>query len=107
MSATTDPMPNEAQPATIMGRYQQVLRHRYLLMGALVIAILASLLLDFTLGPSGLPLDTLWQTLIDPASANAGTRGDRVGHSSAVCADGAAGRHGAGPGGGGDANHPQ
>ena len=32
------------------------------------------MLLDFTLGPSGLPLDTLWQTLIDPASADAGTR---------------------------------
>ena len=57
-----------------MARPPGTVYHRYLLMGALVIAILASLLLDFTLGPSGLPLDTLWQTLIDPASANAGTR---------------------------------
>lgn len=40
----------------------------------LVIAILASLLLDFTLGPSDLPLKTLWQTLIDSVSANPGIR---------------------------------
>jgi iron complex transport system permease protein len=74
MSTATDPMPQDEKSAAIMGRYQLVLRHRYLLMLALVLAILASLLLDFTLGPSGLPLSTLWQTLIDPANANAGTR---------------------------------
>lgn len=43
-------------------------------MFVLAIAILASLLLDFTPGPSGLPLKTLWQTLIYPASANPGIR---------------------------------
>jgi iron complex transport system permease protein len=74
MSTATDPMPQEGKSAAIMGRYQLVLRHRYLLMFALVLAILASLLLDFTLGPSALPLGTLWQTLIDPAHADAGTR---------------------------------
>ncbi|STU97960.1 iron(III) dicitrate transport system permease protein FecD [Klebsiella pneumoniae subsp. pneumoniae] len=36
--------------------------------------IVASLLLDFMLGPSGLPLQSLWQTLTDPASADPGTR---------------------------------
>ncbi len=60
--------------STISGRYRLVLRHRYWLMLALALAILASLLLDFTLGPAGLPLNALWQTLIDPAQADAGTR---------------------------------
>ncbi|WP_369938657.1 FecCD family ABC transporter permease [Mangrovibacter phragmitis] len=58
----------------VMGRYQKVLYHRYWLLGVIVLAILASLLLDFTLGPSGLSLGTLWHTLIDPSSANPGTR---------------------------------
>lgn len=74
MSTATRTPPGSQQSAVIMGRYQLLLRHRYWLLAALVVAILASLLLDFTLGPSGLPLATLWQTLIDPAQANAGTR---------------------------------
>jgi iron complex transport system permease protein len=74
MSVTTDSIVTDTRPDVIMGRYQQVLRHRYWIMALLVIAILASLLLDFTLGPSGLPLQTLWQTLIDPASASPGVR---------------------------------
>ncbi|WOY02462.1 FecCD family ABC transporter permease [Dickeya fangzhongdai] len=45
-----------------------------MVMAVLVIAIVASLLLDFVLGPSGLPLDVLWQTLTDPANADAGSR---------------------------------
>ncbi len=57
-----------------MGRYQNIVRHRLLVMGVLVLAILGCLLLDFTMGPSGLTLSSLWQTLIDPASADAGTR---------------------------------
>lgn len=57
-----------------MGRYQHILRHRLLMMGALALAILGSLLLDFTMGPSGLSLSSLWQTLLDPAAADAGTR---------------------------------
>lgn len=53
MSVTTDPIATDTRPDVIMGCYQQVLRHRYWIMALLIIAILASLLLDFTLGPSG------------------------------------------------------
>lgn len=57
----------KGQPdAGVMGRYQHILRHRLLMMGALALAILGSLLLDFTMGPSGLSLSSLWQTLLDP-----------------------------------------
>ena len=76
MSVSVD----SAQPADhtppdgAMGRYHRVLRHRLLIMGGLLLLILASLLLDFTLGPSGLSLSTLWQTLISPESVDAGTR---------------------------------
>ncbi len=76
MSVSTDPMTEaKGQPdAGVMGRYQHILRHRLLMMGALALAILGSLLLDFTMGPSGLSLSSLWQTLLDPAAADAGTR---------------------------------
>ncbi|MGQ6291290.1 FecCD family ABC transporter permease [Serratia sp. IR-2025] len=76
MSVSTDPMTDaKGQPdAGVMGRYQHILRHRLLMMGALALAILGSLLLDFTMGPSGLSLSSLWQTLLDPAAADAGTR---------------------------------
>ncbi|MBP2198413.1 MULTISPECIES: FecCD family ABC transporter permease [Pantoea] len=57
-----------------MTHYHQVLRQRMLLIGVLVLAILASLVLDFTLGPAGLSLHTLWQTLTQPDSVDAGTR---------------------------------
>ncbi|HGE8493424.1 TPA: FecCD family ABC transporter permease [Serratia marcescens] len=76
MSVSTDPM-TEAKgqlDAGVMGRYQHILRHRLLMMGVLALAILGSLLLDFTMGPSGLSLSSLWQTLLDPAAADAGTR---------------------------------
>lgn len=76
MSVYTDPMTEaKGQPdAGVMGRYQHILRHRLLMMGVLALAILGSLLLDFTMGPSGLSLSSLWQTLLDPAAADAGTR---------------------------------
>ncbi|HAT3676446.1 FecCD family ABC transporter permease [Serratia marcescens] len=76
MSVSTDPMTDaKGQPnAGEMGRYQHILRHRLLMMGVLALAILGSLLLDFTMGPSGLSLSSLWQTLLDPAAADAGTR---------------------------------
>ena len=76
MSVSTDPMTEaKGQPdASVMGRYQHILRHRLLMMGVLALAILGSLLLDFTMGPSGLSLSSLWQTLLDPAAADAGTR---------------------------------
>ncbi|MGK3116093.1 FecCD family ABC transporter permease [Candidatus Pantoea formicae] len=57
-----------------MTRYRQVLRQRMMLIGVLVLAILASVILDFTLGPAGLSLDTLWQTLTHPDAVDAGTR---------------------------------
>ncbi|MGV3344912.1 FecCD family ABC transporter permease [Enterobacteriaceae bacterium LUAb1] len=74
MNTTADRLPGNVQSATIMERYQRVLRYRYFLMGILTIAIVVSLLLDVILGPSALSLDTLWQTLTDPASANPGIR---------------------------------
>ncbi|WP_226571088.1 FecCD family ABC transporter permease [Mangrovibacter yixingensis] len=78
MSVTTESMSQSTSQSSssnnVMGRYQKVLYHRYWLLGVIVLAILASLLLDFTLGPSGLSLGTLWHTLIDPSSANPGTR---------------------------------
>lgn len=76
MSVSTDPIPGtKGQPSVnVMGRYHHILRHRLLMMGVLALAILGSLLLDFTMGPSGLSLSSLWQTLIDPAAADAGTR---------------------------------
>jgi len=76
MSVSTDPMTDaKGQPnAGVMGRYQHILRHRLMMMGVLALALLGSLLLDFTMGPSGLSLSSLWQTLLDPAAADAGTR---------------------------------
>ncbi|MGP6487271.1 FecCD family ABC transporter permease [Duffyella gerundensis] len=72
MIMTTDSSPL-AQPDA-MAQYQRVLRRRLLWIGVLLLAILASLLLDFTLGPAGLSLETLWHALREPASVDAGTR---------------------------------
>ncbi|CUU25777.1 iron-siderophore ABC transporter permease (plasmid) [Duffyella gerundensis] len=69
---TTDSSPL-AQPDA-MAQYQRVLRRRLLWIGVLLLAIFASLLLDFTLGPAGLSLETLWHALREPASVDAGTR---------------------------------
>ncbi len=76
MSVTQDPVPYTEQttPPGVMGRYHQILRHRLLMMALLVLAIVASLVLDFTLGPSGLSLDTLWHALLQPENVEAGTR---------------------------------
>ncbi|WP_034943007.1 FecCD family ABC transporter permease [Erwinia oleae] len=60
--------------ASIMVRYHRLLRYRLLMIGVLLLAIFTSLVLDFTLGPSGLSLSTLWQTLLSPESVDAGTR---------------------------------
>ncbi|KAB8307573.1 iron ABC transporter permease [Erwinia endophytica] len=57
-----------------MGHYHQLLRQRMLIIALLVLVILASLLLDFTLGPAGLSLPTLWHALLSPDSVDAGTR---------------------------------
>lgn len=58
----------------VMANYQHILRHRILIMGLLVIAIVGSLILDFTMGPSGLTLQELWQTLWMPEQVNTGVR---------------------------------
>lgn len=58
----------------VMDDYRRIVRRRLLLILLLALLIVASLLLDFMLGPSGLPLQNLWQTLTDPASADPGTR---------------------------------
>ena len=58
----------------VIDDYRRIVRRRLLLMLLLALLIVASLLLDFMLGPSGLPLQSLWQTLTDPASADPGTR---------------------------------
>ncbi|WP_185022503.1 FecCD family ABC transporter permease [Raoultella terrigena] len=58
----------------MMANYRHIVRRRIGFMLLLAALIITSLLLDFMMGPSGMPLQTLWQTLIDPASANAGTR---------------------------------
>jgi iron complex transport system permease protein len=76
MSATPDPLLMASPQAdnSVMGQYQRIVRRRLLLMLVLVMAIIASLIIDFIMGPSGLSLGTLWQTLFDAASADAGTR---------------------------------
>ncbi|BCQ35768.1 MULTISPECIES: FecCD family ABC transporter permease [Erwinia] len=76
MSLTQEPVQHAGNipPEGVMGRYHQLLRHRLLIMAVLVLAIAASLVLDFTLGPSGLSLQVLWQTLLSPETVDAGTR---------------------------------
>lgn len=58
----------------MINQYQHIMRRRLLCMAMLVVAIVASLLLDFTIGPSGLPLSTLWNTLLSPANVDMGSR---------------------------------
>lgn len=57
-----------------MDNYRAIMRRRVGLLALLVGLIIASMLLDFTLGPSGLSLDVLGQTLLHPQSVDAGTR---------------------------------
>ncbi|MHA8114794.1 FecCD family ABC transporter permease [Kosakonia cowanii] len=58
----------------MMDNYRAIIRRRVGLLALLVGLIIASMLLDFTLGPSGLSLDVLGQTLLHPQSVDAGTR---------------------------------
>jgi len=58
----------------LMDNYRAIMRRRVGLLALLVGLIIASMLLDFTLGPSGLSLDVLGQTLLHPQSVDAGTR---------------------------------
>lgn len=61
-------------PESVDRRYRRVVRKRLWLILIVVLAIAGSLVLDFTLGASGLPFSTLWQTLLHPDSVSAGTR---------------------------------
>lgn len=76
MSVTTESSISRVSTAenSAIAHYKAVIRHRLVIMAVMAVAIVASLLLDFMLGPSGLPLDVLWQTLTDPANADAGSR---------------------------------
>ncbi|WP_367165647.1 FecCD family ABC transporter permease [Kosakonia cowanii] len=58
----------------MMDNYRAIIRRRVGLLALLVGLIIASMLLDFTLGPSGLSLDVLGQTLLHPQSVDAGIR---------------------------------
>ena len=52
----------------VMNDYRRIVRRRLLLILLLALLIVASLLLDFMLGPSGLPLQNLWQTLTEKSA---------------------------------------
>lgn len=65
---------NVTSPNAILRLYRQVVRQRLLLALVITLAILASLVLDSTLGASGLPFSELWKTLLHPVSANAAVR---------------------------------
>lgn len=76
MSSTTEPGIRTAtiDADDVMARYRRILRRRLGLMLVLLLLIVASLLLDFVLGPSGISPHTLWQTLTAPGSTGAGTQ---------------------------------
>lgn len=59
-----------AQAASAVAAYRHILRRRAGLIALLLAAICIGLLLDFTLGPSGLGWGELWRTLTAPASAD-------------------------------------
>ena len=70
MSQPTD----ERSLESISRRYRLIVRKRLLLALGIALAIIVSLLLDFTFGPAGLSLTELWQSLLHPASVSPGTR---------------------------------
>ncbi|MGJ0624106.1 FecCD family ABC transporter permease [Xenorhabdus bovienii] len=77
MSVTTEPMPMVKQQLSecdVKARYRHILHRRIALILLITFVIAASLVLDFTMGPSGLSLQALWQTLVSPESVDAGTR---------------------------------
>lgn len=81
----------------VMANYRHIVRRRAIMLLLLTLLIIASLLLDFVMGPSGLSLQALWQTLTDPGSASAGNASDRLGYPHALCADGRRRRPGSRP----------
>ena len=59
-----------AEAASAVAAYRHILRRRAGLIALLLAAICIGLLLDVTLGPSGLGWGELWRTLSAPASAD-------------------------------------
>ncbi|BET97732.1 FecCD family ABC transporter permease [Xenorhabdus taiwanensis] len=77
MSVTTEPMPmvkKQLSECDIKAHYRRILRRRIAWILFIVLAIGISVVLDFTMGPSGLSLQTLWQTLFSPESVNTVTQ---------------------------------
>lgn len=60
--------------SAVASQYRNVVMRRFMVAGAILLLIVLSLLLDFTLGPSGISVSTLWHTLFNAASADVGTR---------------------------------
>ncbi|MDG9729294.1 iron ABC transporter permease [Ignatzschineria sp. RMDPL8A] len=54
--------------------YQSVLRKRFLLMGAVILCIIASLIFDFTLGPSGITVKEFLTAVFNPSAVDAKTQ---------------------------------
>ncbi len=63
-----------SQAASAVAAYRHILRRRAGLIALLLAALFIALLIDFTVGPSGLPWRELWQTLTAPAAADPTTR---------------------------------
>ena len=64
-----------ASPALSMQQaYRRLLQKRLLILGLFLVLIIASLIVDFMLGPSGLSWQALWQALLQPHTADAMTR---------------------------------
>ncbi len=60
--------------AKVVKEYQRQILRRFFYLTILGGVLCSVLILDFTLGPSGLSLTELWNTLISPEIADAGTR---------------------------------
>lgn len=60
--------------ARVVKEYQRQILRRFFYLMILGGVLCSVLILDFTLGPSGLSLTELWNTLISPEIADAGTR---------------------------------
>ncbi len=61
---------------SVENRYRQLFRQRLVILAVIFIAIIASLLLDFTLGPSGLPLHLRAPFTFADKDFDASVRGD-------------------------------
>lgn len=67
-------MSSSQRSSPVIAAYQQTLKRRVLLVALLVLIICLSILADFMLGPSGLPLADIMHALWSPADADPTTR---------------------------------